>query len=438
MLAPRLWLPPASDAFVQSVAAAVAARNPAAIEAEIAGLIAENRAIHERRCVNLNPATNVMNPRAEAAMAAGLGTRPSLGYPADKYETGLEAIERIESIAAALAAELFGARYVELRVGSGALANLYVFMATCRPGDAIIAPPAAIGGHVTHHAAGAAGLYGLVTHAAPVDPARYTVDPDALRRLAHAVRPRLITIGGSLNLTPHPVAALRAIADEVGAYLLFDAAHLSGLIAGQAWPAPLADGAHVMTMSTYKSLAGPPAGLLLTNEPALAERLEAIAYPGLTANFDAGKTAALAITLLDWQAHGRAYAEAMVALGTALATALAECGLPVFATADGFTRSHQFALKAAPFGGGQAAARRLRRATLLACGIGLPLAEVAGDANGLRIGTPELARWGMQPDDMPDLARLIARALAGNAPPESVAPEVIAFRSRFDRLHFIR
>ncbi len=89
-------------------------------------------------------------------------------------------------------------------------------MATCRPGDTIIAPPATIGGHVTHHLGGAAGLYGLTTVDAPVDPDGYTVDVDALRTLARETRPRLITIGGSLNLFPHPVAAIREIADEVG------------------------------------------------------------------------------------------------------------------------------------------------------------------------------------------------------------------------------
>jgi len=159
---------------------------------------------------------------------------------------GLEAVERIEVIAAELADETFGARYAEIRVAAGSMANLYAFMATCAPGDAIIAPPASIGGHVTHHAAGAAGLLGLTIHPAPVDAANYTVDVEALRAQAKALRPKLITIGGSLNLFPHPVPALRAIADEVGAKLLFDGAHLAGLIAGGAWPNPLAEGAHLL------------------------------------------------------------------------------------------------------------------------------------------------------------------------------------------------
>jgi glycine hydroxymethyltransferase len=379
-----------------------------------------------------------MNPRAEAMMAAGLGSRPSLGYPGDKYEMGLEAIEEIEVIAAELAARIFGARFAEIRVPSGALANLYVFMACARPGDTIIAPPPEIGGHVTHHAAGAAGLYGIVTHPAPVDPARYTVDLDALHGDALRLRPKLITIGGSLNLTPHPVREIRAIADEVGARVLYDAAHMSGMIAGRAWQQPLAEGAHVMTMSTYKSLGGPPSGLILTDDPDLAERLDAIAFPGMTANFDAAKSAALAVTLLDWQVHGTAYAAAMAASASALGAALVGEGLPVFARDRGITQSHQLALEAAAFGGGQAAAKTLRGANILTSGIGLSLPAVVGDMNGLRLGTPEIVRWGMTPADMPELAGLIGEALLGTRRPEAVAADVTAFRGRFDRLHFIR
>lgn len=434
MLQRRAWVPARSEELVQSVAAATAAAASAATDAEIARLVAENRRIHDVDGLNLNPASNVMNPRAEALMAAGLGPRASLGWPGDKYEMGLQAIERIEVIAAELAAEVFDADFAEVRVGSGALANLYVFMATCRPGDTIIAPPAEIGGHVTHHAAGAAGLYGLKTVNAPVKADGYTVDVDALRRLAHEVRPKLITLGGSLNLFPHPVAPVRGIADEVGALLMFDAAHLSGMVAGRAWANPLAEGAQVMTMSTYKSLGGPPGGLVVGTDAALFERIDAIAYPGLTANFDAGKTAALALSLLDWKDFGADYARAMQATAKALADALAHEGLPVFARERGATTSHQFAVEAARFGGGQAAAKRLEASRLLACGIGLPIAPVPGDVNGLRLGVPEIVRLGLGPAQMSELGCLIARALSG--PP--VADEVSALRRRAGGLRFMR
>ncbi len=433
-LAARPWLPAPTVRCVGETTRTLAGLDAAATQRWIGDLVAENRHIHDETCVNLNPATNRMNPRAEEMLAAGLGSRPSLGYPGEKYEMGLEAIEQIEIIAADLAARVFHADHAEVRVGSGALANLYAFMATCAPGDPIIAPPASIGGHITHHAPGAAGLYGVRTVPAPVDPARYSVDVDALAELAREVRPRLITVGSSLNLTPHPVAAIREIADSVGAYVLFDAAHLCGMIAGGTWPNPLDEGAHLMTMSTYKSLGGPPGGLLLSNDAELAQRIEAIAYPGLTANFDAGKTAALAQTLLDWTVAGEAYATAMVATARVLADELVAAGLPVFRREEGVTASHQLAVEAAAYGGGQAASARLRRANLLACGIGLPVDPVEGDVNGLRIGTPELARLGMTPGDMPALAGFVARGLTGD--PEAVAAEVAAWRRPFREIHF--
>lgn len=438
MLQRREWVPAGPESYVQLVASQVARASVDEIEQALLGFVAENARIHQRDCINLNPATNMLNPKAEALLASGIGSRPSLGYPGDKYEMGLEGIEKIEIMAAELAAEVFNARFAEIRIASGALANLYVFMAAAKPGDTIIAPPPSIGGHVTHHRAGAAGLYGLTIHPAPVDAGNFTVDVARLREDALRLKPKLITIGGSLNLFRHPVRELRAIADEVGALLMYDAAHMSGMIAGKAWQQPLEEGAHVMTMSTYKSLGGPPAGLILTNDAALAERIDAIAFPGLTANFDAAKSAALAMTLLDWKAHGPEYAHSMAETAHALAVALAAEGVPVHGAAKCLTTSHQLAIEAADFGGGQAASKLLREANVLACGIGLPIAEVEGDLNGLRLGTPEIVRWGMGPEHMGQVARFIADVLLKRRAAQSVAPEVAAFRKGFNRLHYVR
>ena len=431
--APRGWLSHPARDRERTILESLEGETLNGLAGRIDWLIERNRAIHELECVNLNPATNVMNPRAEAALSAGLGSRPSLGYPGEKYEMGLEAIEEIEVIAAELARRVFDALYVETRVGSGALANLYAFMATCRPGDSIIVPPPTISGHITHNREGAAGLYGLRVHEAPIDEARYTIDLDGLAELAHRVRPKLITLGASLNLAPHPVAEVRSIADEVNARVLFDAAHACGMFAGHVWPSPIAEGADVMTMSTYKSFGGPPGGLVMTDRADLAERIERIAYPGLTANFDAGKTAALAITLLDWLEHGDAYATAMRATAGALASALADLGLPVLTTPDGFTTSHQFAVDAANWGGGHPAALRLRDANILTCAIGLPLGD---PMTGLRLGTPEIVRWGMRESDMAELADLIVEGLNGDA--RRTGPRTTAFRRRFTDLHYVR
>jgi len=432
-LAERDWVPATSETLVQTIANKAASSASEDLIAQIQSLADRNRVIHEEECFNLNPATNVMNPKAEALLSSGIGSRPSLGYPGDKYEMGLEAIEEIEVIAAQLCAEVFDAEYAEVRVPSGALANLYGFMATCKPGDKIIAPPASIGGHVTHHLAGCAGLYGLQTLDAPVNVDGYTVDLDHLRTLARAERPKLITIGGSLNLFEHPVAQVRSIANEVGAKVMFDAAHQCGIIAGRAWSNPLTEGAHFMTMSTYKSLGGPAGGVIVSNDAGIAQALDAIAFPGMTANFDAAKTAALAVTMLDWRDFGAAYAKEMIALSQALAAALDAQGVPVFAGADGFTNSHQFAVVAEAFGGGQAASKTLRKNGFLACGIGLPIVPVPGDMNGLRMGTPELVRWGMTAGDADRLASLIKRALDK----VEVASEVADWRKDFTDLCFI-
>ena len=156
----------------------------------------------------------------------------------------------------------------------------------------------------------------------------------------------------------------------------------------------------------------------------------------MTANFDAAKSAALALTMLDWRDFGADYGKAMIDTAQALAAALDRRGVPVFAKPQGFTQSHQFAVEASRYGGGQAASKTLRKAGFLTCGIGLPMEAVAGDMNGLRIGTPELVRWGVGPDDADDIANLIFRALSANAP-EQLADDVRVLRKKFRKMHFM-
>lgn len=428
----RDWLSPAARTREREIRTGLDFHNEDAVDDRLFALVERNRQIHDQECINLNPASNVMNPRAEALLAAGLSTRASLGHAGDKYEMGLEAIEEIEVIAAELAKTIFNAAFAEIRVGSGALANLYAFMAACEPGDSILVPPAEIGGHVTHRTDGAAGLYKLKTQEYPIDAQTFSVDIDGLARQAKAVRPKLITVGTSLNLLPHPVAEIRAIADDVGALVLFDGAHACGMFAGGVWPNPLDEGAHILTMSTYKSLGGPAGGLALTNDHDLAERIDGIAYPGLTANFDVGVTAALALSLLDWSEFGHEYATTMAVNALRLASELDGLGIPMFRTGGGFTTSHQLAADASQWGGGHHGALLLREANILASAIGLPGDESAG----LRFGTPEITRIGMVPSDMAELATVIADGLDGRS--ERAAVAASEMRQRFDSIHFTR
>jgi glycine hydroxymethyltransferase len=438
--AQKPWLPADCAAVVANIERSLARANGLdSIEARLMRLIDDHERHLDRESIGLNAGTNIMNPRAAALLSRSLGNRPSLGYPGDKYEMGMEYAEEIEVVAESLVKRLFNAPYAEIRVGSGALANLYCFMATSKPGDRIMAFPSEVGGHITHHAAGAAGLYGLEIHPVPYDAARMTVDLDRLRQDAKRLEPKLITVAGSLGLYPFPVREVRGIADEVGAFVLYDAAHMGGIIAGKRFQEPLAEGAHLMTMSTYKAFGGPPSGLVLASDEELAKRLDKIAYPGLTANFDLGKTAALALSVLDLLEHGAAYADRAIANARALGEALMEQGIAVH-RAEGrpYTESHHLALPAAAYGGGQKAAKLLARANILLCGIGLPLPPVESDLNGIRIGTQEVTRLGMTDDAMKEIADLIALVLVDKEPPESIRDDVIAFRRDYQDLHFVR
>lgn len=434
------WLPADCAAAIAEIERLLGkADDFTAIEKNLMRLVDRHERHLDVESIGLNAGTNVMNPRAAALLSRSLGNRPSLGYPGDKYEMGMEYAGEIEVITENLVKRLFNAPYAEIRVGSGALGNLYCFMATAKPGDRIMAFSGEMGGHVTHHANGAAGLYGLDIHPVPHDAARMTIDLDALRREAKRLQPKLITVAGSLCLYPYPVREVRAIADEVGALVLYDAAHMGGMIAGRRFQQPLTEGAHLMTMSTYKAFGGPASGLIVTTEKNLAERLDQIAYPGLTANFDLGKTAALALSVLDLLEHGEAYADQCIRNAQSFGDALAAEGLAVHGVPGRpYTESHHLALRAASCGGGHAASKHLARTNILMCGIGLPIAPVRGDLNGIRLGTQEVTRFGMDEATMKEIAALIARVMIHREDPAKVRNDVIAFRKRYQALHFVR
>lgn len=428
-------MPPAVASALERRFAAVDAADPAALWRDLDADLERHRIHHDLEAVNLNPAANLPGPRVSRLLGHTIGSRPSLGHPGAKYETGLEHADRVEATAIGLLRRLTGAEYVEHRVASGALANLYAFLATTGPGDTIMSLGPEAGGHVTHHAAGAAGLLGLEIVPIPYDRSAMTVDLSRLAIEARRHAPVLVVIGGSLVLTPFPVPEIRAIADDVGATLLFDAAHLSGIILGGAHPHPLRQGAHLMTSSTYKSFGGPPGGFVATDDPALAERLDRIAFPGLTANFDLARTAALGAACVDLLIHGPDYAATMTRNAATLAAALEAGGVPVWGPSQGPpTVTHHVAVDATALGGGDAAARLLERAAVLASSIGLPLAH---PDPGLRLGTPEVTRRGMVGEDMMELGGIVAAVLTGRRTPEDARPEVEALRRRFgDRLAF--
>ena len=444
----RPWHSSAAQSFTEAVFDRLESLSPVSLDDRLLGLVEQQERHTNDRCLNLYAGTNVPNPRAARLLGSSIGSRPNLGSPGDTYNRGMDAGSEISLLVDSLIGSLFGAAYVETRVPSGSIANQYVYLATCKPGDQVIAFSDAAAGHVTHHAAGAAGWLGLVTHDAAWDEVRMDVDLSAFAEQVERIRPRLVIVAGSMCLFPYSVAEVRRIADQVNATVLYDAAHMGGMIAGGRFQHPLAEGAHVMTGSTYKSFGGPPSGMIVTNDAGIAERLDAIAYPGFTANFDLAKTAALGLAAIDLHTYGLAYADQCIANAQALAIALRHEGVDVFAVPGRaghpdlhggapFTVSHHVAIAAGEYGGGNAAARVLEAANILCSSIGLPLAPIAGEANGVRLGTQELTRWGLVETDMSDVARLFADALLVRRDSGAIADDVGTMKSKFSTVHFV-
>ena len=433
----RPWLKKSELERIDELVERYGQADPSEVPALVADFVRQSEELNDRVCLNLYAGTNVMDPQARMFAHSTISSRPSLGQPGNKYEMGLQHAEALEVLCLSLARRIFGCSYVEFRVFSGGMANLYAYMTLANPGDTILTLPERAGGHATHRTYGAAGLYGLRVVDIPWSDEEMMVDLERLADVAAREYPRIILIGSSLMLFPFPLAQIREIADSVGAKVVYDAAHVSGLVAGKAFQQPLREGAHILTCSTYKSLGGPPGGLLLTNDADIAERVERVAYPGLTANFDLGRIAALTVTLAGFLQFGEAYAQMMRANARELAHALDGEGLPVVAQRHGFTQSHHVALSMQDFGGGTHASRKLEESLILASGIEVPGEGVEGDYNGLRLGTQEVTRWGMQPVDMGWIGRAIGDRLLGRRSASDIRADVRKFRAGFQKLHFV-
>lgn len=427
-------LPPSQ---VSDVVSQALAQPPQAQAQEIQHWIARSEQWVDHQGINLYAATNIQSPTMRAAMHTTLDARPSLGDPGDKYETGLAWADCIEVLANQVMRRLFSAAYAELRVASGSLANLYGYMATCKPGDVIYALPKSVASHATHHRQGAAGLYHLTTHDIPLRADGSTIDLDQLEVCCQRDHPALVILGTSLVLTPYPVAEVVSIAHKAGARVMFDAAHISGLIAGYAFPNPLDEGADILTMSTYKSFGGPAGGAIFTNNSDLYQSLRKIAYPGLTSNFDLARLSGLAVAALELQEYGTSYASQCIANAQALAQALAERGVPVWKPISSYTSTHLIAIDARPFGGGTHAARCAEPANIFFSGIALPLPYDCSDHVGIRLGTQEITRWGLQTQDMGWLANILAEVLEHPEQAQTLRQEVIDARKQWQTLKFV-
>lgn len=380
--------------------------------------------------VVLYAGTNVMSEAARrVAAVAQVSGRPSMGWPGEKYQSGLDRLDELEVLAPALVARLVGARFAEVRSPSATMANLAVYTALTSPGDTIAVLSERCGGHTSHHAVGAPGVRGLRVVELPYDVDAYDVDLGALPGFLARERPRLVVTGASLLLFPHRLAAIREAVAEAGARLLYDASHMAGLVAAGRFQRPLAEGADLLTFSTYKSFGGPPGGVIATNDPELAERVSTAVFPGLTANYDAGRLAPLAVTAAEIHDDAGRYADRCIAAARALAAALAAEGFAVAGAGRGHTDSHHVAVDVAGLGGGRSAMARLAEAGIYLSAIGLPWQQPGEPDRGLRIGTQEVARRGIGDAGLQQIAALMADVLLRGADPTQVRKAVTALRT---------
>ena len=386
---------------------------------ELEALIAEE----QRRQVTglqLIASENFTSPAVMRAVGSVLTNKYSEGYPGKRYYGGNEVIDSIEALAIERVKELFGADHANVQPHSGANANMCVYQALLSPGDTVLGLGLDHGGHLTHGSpVNASGIFYRFVNYGVGDEER--IDMDQGRDLALEHRPRMIVAGTTSyprRIDPEP---FKAIADEVGALLLFDIAHLAGLVAGGAHPNPVPY-ADVVTFTTHKTLRGPRGGCILSKAEHAAAVDKAV-FPGWQGgpleHVIAGKAVAFREAMSD---HFRYYAHRIVANASALAAALAENG---FRMVSGGTDTHMIVVDLRTFDADLTG--KEAQAVLDSAGITLNKNTVPDDprspfvTSGVRIGTPSVTTQGMTPAEMPEIASLITRALRDRGSADAIS-----------------
>jgi glycine hydroxymethyltransferase len=400
---------------------------------ELFGLI-EREVERQNTTLQLIASENFVSPAVLRATGTVLTNKYSEGYPGKRYYGGNEVIDEVESLARERAKSLFGAEWANVQPHSGANANMAVYMALLEPGDTVLGLRLDQGGHLTHGSpVNASGrLYHFVSYG--VTPSDERIDMDQVRDLALEHRPKLIVTGATAYPRLIDAPPFRAVADEVGALLMFDAAHIAGLIVGGAHPSPVPD-ADVVTFTTHKTLRGPRGGAIV-GKAEIGERIDRSVFPGLQGGPLDHVIAAKAVSFHEAaQPEFSEYAHQIVRNAAALAEGLAGHGLRLV---SGGTDNHLMLVDMRSFDpdvSGKKARLALDRA-----GISLNENTVPDDprppyiSSGLRIGTPAVTTQGMREPEMADVADLIHRALVGREDEAEVAAvrdEVVALCSKF-------
>ena len=244
----------------------------------VAAAITEELA-RQRGTIELIASENIASSSVMEAMGTVLTNKYAEGYPGKRYYGGCEKVDMVDDLARDRACELFGSNFANVQPHSGAQANFAAYTALIQPGDKVLGMSLDQGGHLTHGSPVnfSGKLYEF--HAYGLNPETETIDYDEMERLAKEVRPKLIVGGASAYPRTIDFKRMREIADEVGAYLMVDMAHIAGLVATGAHPSPVPY-AHITTTTTHKTLRGPRGGLILTNDEALAKKVNSAVFPG--------------------------------------------------------------------------------------------------------------------------------------------------------------
>ena len=379
-------------------------------DTEVFSLI-EQEVVRQTTGLQLIASENFASPAVMRATGSVLTNKYSEGYPGKRYYGGNVNADQIESLAIERVKKLFGADHANVQPHSGASANMAVYLGLLKPGDTILGLSLDHGGHLTHGSpVNASGiLYNFVSYG--VTKGEERIDFDHMREMAQKHRPKMIVAGTTSyprRLDPEP---FRAIADEVGALLMFDIAHLAGLVAGGAHPnpVPLAD---VVTFTTHKTMRGPRGGCILSKAEH-AQAIDKAVFPGSQGGPLEHVIAAKAVAFREaLDPSFRDYAQQVVRNASALAAALANEG---FRLVSGGTDNHLMVVDLRPFD--QECTGKVAQDVLDRAGITLNKNTVPDDprspfvTSGVRIGTPSVTTQGMTETEMPLIASYIAEAL---------------------------
>ncbi len=370
------------------------------------------RAEYQRQCDNIEliASENIVSEAVLAAMGSVLTNKYAEGYPGKRYYGGCQCVDVAENLAIERACKLFGAKFANVQPHSGAQANYAVYMALCQPGDTVLGMNLDHGGHLTHGSpVNFSGKYfNMVSYG--VNEETGVIDYDEVERAAKECKPKMIIAGASAYPRVIDFARFRAIADEVGAYLWVDMAHIAGLVAAGLHPSPVPH-AHVTSTTTHKTLRGPRGGLLLTNDEDLAKKLNSAIFPGSQGgplmHVIASKAVALGEALTP---AFKAYQQQIVKNSAALAEGLMKRGMKLV---SGGTDNHLSLIDLRDMGDltGKELERRLDEVRITA-----NKNKVPGDprspfqTSGLRVGSPAVTSRGFVEADMDKVAEYIVLA----------------------------